>query len=129
MGIMLFHAHSGLRYAVLLAGIIALVVLEYGRFRKRPFGRGARIAGTTFLGLLDLQVLLGLATVLARPWFPALIGHIALMVLALAAAHALAIAGRRATSDSRRYALALLAVVVPLLLIVGGITAIGRPLV
>lgn len=129
MGVMLFHAHSGLRYAVLLVGIVAFVILRYGSYRKQPFGRTDRIAGLVFTTLLDLQVLLGLATVLSRPWFPALIGHITLMVLALLSAHGLGIAARRATTDTRRYNLALFAVVVPLLLIVGGIMAIGRSLV
>ncbi|NJD10088.1 MAG: hypothetical protein FIB01_06430 [Gemmatimonadetes bacterium] len=125
---MLFPAHSGLRYAVLLAGIIALIILRWGGYRKQPFGRADRIAGVVFTALLDLQVLLGIATVLTRPWQPALIGHITLMVAALLSAHGLGVAARRAPTDTRRYNLALLAVLVPLLLIVAGIMAIGRRL-
>jgi len=127
--VMLFHAHSGLRYLVLLAGIVALVSLLQGRFGGRPYGRADRLTGAAFTGLLDVQVLLGVITVFVRPWFPALIGHIVMMVLALAVAHGLGIASRRANTESRRYSQALLAVVLPLLLIIGGVTAIGRSLV
>lgn len=126
MADMLFHAHSGLRYAVLLAGVVALAILLAGRFGGRPFGGGARVAGQVFTGLLDLQVLLGLATLLARAYYPALMGHIALMVLALVVAHGLGVAARRAPTDTARYGRALLAVVLPLILVVGGIMAIGR---
>ena len=126
METVLFQAHSGVRYAVLLAGVIALAILLLGRFRGRPFGRNASLSGAIFAGLLDLQVLLGLATVAVRPWYPALIGHIALMVVAAVTSHAVRARLRRAKEDARRYALAQLALVLPLLLILAGITAIGR---
>lgn len=128
MGEMLFQAHSGLRYLVLAAAVVALVLLALGGTGNRPVTRGARVSGAIFTGLLDLQVLLGLATVLARAWFPALMGHITMMVLALVAAHGLRVAARRAPTDGRRRTFALLAVAVPLVLVVGGILAIGRPL-
>jgi heme A synthase len=123
---MLFQAHSGLRYAVLLAGLVALVILLTGRFGHRPYGRGANLSGAIFTGLLDLQVLLGIGTVALRPWYPALIGHIALMVLALVAAHIFRARAKRADNDARRYAMAQLALVLPLLLILAGVTAIGK---
>lgn len=126
---MLFQAHSGLRYLVLLAGVVALVLLLAGRFGGKPFGKGARVSTALFTGTLDLQVLLGLGVVAVRPWYGALIGHIVMMVLALIAAHGLRVAVKRADTDARRYTFALLAVIVPLVLIVGGIMAIGRPLV
>lgn len=126
MELILFQAHSGLRYAVLIAGLVALGVLLAGRFGRKPYGRASDIAGASFAGLLDLQVLLGIATVIVRPWYPALIGHIVLMVLALVAAHIFRARLKRADSDARRYAMAQLALVVPLLLILAGITAIGR---
>jgi hypothetical protein len=125
---MLFQAHSGLRYLVLAAAVVALVLLAMGAFGSRPISRGARVSGAIFTGLLDLQVLLGLGTLLARPWYPALMGHITMMVLALVAAHGFRVAARRAPTDARRGTFALLAVAVPLVLVVGGILAIGRPL-
>jgi len=124
-----FHAHSGLRYAVLLAAVIALLLLVLGRSSAGGDGRAGRVASSIFISMLDLQVLLGIATVLARPWFSALIGHIGMMILALASAHALRVAARKATAENRRYVLSLLAVGLPLLLIVAGITAIGRRVV
>ena len=128
MADMLFQAHSGLRYLVLLAAVIALVLLALDRFGSRPSGRGARISGAIFTGLLDFQVLLGLILLATWEWYGALMGHITMMVLALAAAHGLRVAAKRAGDDTRRGTFALLAVIVPLVLIVGGILAIGRPL-
>lgn len=128
MGEMLFQAHSGLRYLVLLGALVALVLLALVRFGGRPLGGGARASSAIFTGLLDLQVLLGLGVLATRPYYPALIGHIVMMVLALAAAHGLRVGAKRAATEERRVTLLLVAVVLPLVLVVGGILAIGRPL-
>ena len=87
----LFHAHSGLRYIVLLVGLVAIAVLAIGLIRKKPIGaeRGLTAA---FVGVLDLQVLLG----------------------------------KKATDPNRATLLRLWGVVVPFILIVLGILAIGR---
>ena len=37
--IALFHAHSGLRFLVLLLGVVNVVVLSVGLARKQPFGK------------------------------------------------------------------------------------------
>jgi hypothetical protein len=123
---MLFHAHSGLRYFVLLAAVVALVVLVHGRLTARAYTGPARIVGAVFTGLLDLQVVLGLALLVVWPFYPALTGHIVLMILAAVTAHGLRVAARKATTDAVRYTRALLAVAVPLVLVVAGILAIGR---
>ncbi|HEX2093203.1 MAG TPA: hypothetical protein VHG28_12410 [Longimicrobiaceae bacterium] len=122
----MFAAHSGLRYLVLLAGVVALGYLAYGLATRRPHDRPARIVTAVFVGLLDLQLLLGILTLQVRPVYPALTGHIVMMVLAAVAAHGLSVAGKRSAEPRRRYALSLAGVAVALLLIVGGITAIGR---
>lgn len=121
-----YHAHSGLRYLVLLAGVVAAVILAVGVLSPRPYGRGARIATAAFVGLLDLQVLLGLLTLAVRPFYPQLMGHVVMMLLAAGAAHVLPAMGRRATDPRRKYALSLAGVAVALLLVVGGIMSIGR---
>jgi hypothetical protein len=129
----LFQAHSGLRYLVLLAGLVALVLLLMLRFAgegsDRAVSPGARIASASFAGLLDLQVLLGVVLVFLRPWNGALIGHVAMMVLALIALHLFRVAARRAQAGSRQATFLLLSILLPLVLIVGGILAIGRPIV
>ena len=121
-----YQAHSGLRHLVLLAGIVAALYLAFGWLTSRPYDRPARIVMAAFVGLLDLQVLLGIVLVLLRPWSGALIGHIVMMVLALVAAHGFSVASRRATVPKRGYGLALAGVVLALVLIVGGIMAIQR---
>ncbi len=122
---LLYQAHSGLRYLVLLAGIAALLLLAYGQAARRPVG-AARGITAAFAGLLDLQILLGLALVVGGIFYGALMGHITLMVVAAAAAHGGAIAARRAADERRALAFRLGGVIVALLCIVLGIVAIGR---
>lgn len=124
----LYYAHSGLRYLVLLAGILAVLYYAYARATERPIDRPARIVGAAYTGLLDLQIVLGLVTVLAGIYYPALIGHIVLMLLAAAVAHGASVLTKN-TADVRRYhAVRLAGVLVSLLLVAGGIMAIGRRL-
>jgi hypothetical protein len=120
----LFHAHSGLRYLVLLSGLVALAYFVSGLVMKRPVGKGLRILGAAFTGLLDLQVLLGLIMVAMGRYYPQLIGHIVMMLLAAGVTHGLLVMNRKRPNPG--YLLPLIAVVVALALMVGGIMAIGR---
>jgi hypothetical protein len=122
----LFHAHSGLRYLVLLAGIASFVYSIVGALTARPWDRGGRVLFTTFIGLLDLQVLIGLVLVFVWPFYPALWGHIVLMVLAAATAHLTSVMNRRRPPEQRRHLTAALGSAGAVILVVGGITAIGR---
>jgi hypothetical protein len=122
----LFHAHSGLRYLVLLVGLAALVYFLSGLATKRPVDKGVRILGAAFTGLLDLQVLLGLIMVAMGRFYPQLIGHIVMMVLAAVETHVLMVMNRKRSNPG--YLLPLIAVAVALALIAGGIMAIGRGL-
>lgn len=120
----LFHAHSGLRYLVLLVGLVALAYFVSGLATKRPVTKGVRVLGAIFSGLLDLQMLLGLIMVLMGRYYPALIGHMVLMVLAIGVTHALLSINRKRPTPG--YLLPTIAVASALVLIVGGIMAIGR---
>jgi heme A synthase len=122
----LFAAHSGLRYLVLLAGLVAAVVMLTGFLSRRPWGRPSRISLAVFTGFLDLQALLGLAMVALGRFYPSLMGHIVMMVLAVVAAHGLSISARKQADGRRAHSLGLIGVVLPLVLIVLGIGAIGR---
>lgn len=126
MSVVLFHAHSGLRYLVLAAAVVALVLLLIRRDRPEGLGRDSRIALGVYVGLLDLQILLGIILVATGVYYPRLIGHIAMMVLAAVAAHGFSVASRRAAQPRRQWTFALAAVAVSLLLIVLGIGAIGK---
>jgi hypothetical protein len=121
----LYHAHSGLRYLVLLAAVVAVVVLTYGLVTgRRP--RATRAVSASFTGLLDLQVLLGLGLVMGGMLTDKATGHLMMMVLALVVAHVASVIAGKATDDRRELTVRLIGVVLSLALIAGGIMAIGR---
>lgn len=122
---MLYHAHSGLRYLVLLAAVAAIVALAHALATGRAL-RGARIAAAAFAGLLDLQIVLGLGLLMSGRLPPEVVGHLALMVFAAVVTHAGAIVGQRSPSERRELGIRLAAIAVALVLIAGGIIAIGR---
>jgi hypothetical protein len=121
-----YEAHSGVRYLVLLAGILAVLVLLRGLIAGAPYGKAARIASASFVGFVHLQILLGVTLVVLGRWYPALMGHLAMMLLAAAAAQLLTVWGKKALDANTAHKLSLAGVVVALLLIAGGIFAIGR---
>ncbi len=120
----LFHAHSGLRYLALLAAVLVIGYAGFGLTAQRPFDRAGRILGAVFVGLLDLQVLVGLLLVVGGTWYPALSGHLACMLGAVAVAHVTLAKNRRAQPPGWRLPLA--GVLGALVLIVLGLLAIGR---
>jgi hypothetical protein len=122
----LFHAHSGLRFLVLLAAVVALVVQAMGVFGRREYGRPSRISMAAFTGLLDLQIVLGIAMVALGCFYGALMGHLMMMVLAAGAAHGCSVFARRQADARRAHTVSLVGVVLALAIIVGGIGAIGR---
>lgn len=122
----IFHAHSGLRYLILLAGVVALVVQALGAFGRKPYDRPSRISMAVFVGLLDLQVLLGIAMVAIGCFYPAVIGHLMTMVIAAVVAHGCSVYARKQADGGRAHTVALVGVIVTLALIAAGIAAIGR---
>ncbi len=120
----LLQIHSATRYAVLAVALAALLKFAVGLATRRKPGVADRILGSTFAGLLDLQIVLGLAMVLTGFFYPALAGHIVMMVLAAALAHGALVANRRRKEPG--FVLPLVAVGGASLLIVGGVMAIGR---
>jgi hypothetical protein len=123
----LYHAHSGLRYLVLLLGLVALAAFAYGLVARRPVPAGRAIMGA-FVGTLHLQIILGLVLVLGGIWYGALMGHLTLMLVAGAVATVALVRARRAPDERGALTIRLVGVVVALLCVVGGILAIGRSL-
>jgi heme A synthase len=121
----LYHAHSGLRYLVLLAALAALIALVYALSTGRAV-RAASILAATFAGLLDLQILLGIGLVIGGIFPDAVVGHLIMMVFAAVVTHASSIIGQRSSSERRELGIRLAGIVIALALIVGGIMAIGR---
>lgn len=120
----LLLSHSYLRFLVLLVGVVVVVYALYALLTKKPFTSGGRAMGSAFVGLMDLQILLGLASITVR-WYPALIGHLSMMLLAAVVAHVLLVVNKRKATPT--WLMLLLAVGIALLLVFGGIFAIpGR---
>jgi heme A synthase len=123
---MLFFAHSGLRHLVLLAGVLAIAYFAYLLATKSGNERVARILGASFVGLLDLQIVIGIVMVALGLFYPALIGHLFMMIGAAVVAHVALAMGKNTDPPSRGHAIRLAGVAIALLLVVGGILAIGR---
>jgi hypothetical protein len=122
----LFFAHSGLRYLVLLAGLIALVYAARAVLSKqREGGSGSRISTAAFLGLLDLQIVLGLILASMGVFYAALAGHFITMLVAAGVGHATSLYARRSGGEKADQ-IRLIGLSITLLLIVLGIVAIGR---
>jgi hypothetical protein len=128
-----FNAHSGLRYLVLLLGILAAVYALIGMMRKQPVDKAGMTLLRVWTVLLDIQLLLGVLTLIALimdgRFTPQLIGHLVLMVAAIAVAHMGTVKLKKAEPAARSYGLMLATSLIPLLVIVGGILAIGRAIV
>jgi len=125
---MLFYAHSGLRYLVLLLGAAAVVYYVAGWLRARPVDSMAGGLLRGFVVLLDVQILLGILLLMNIPFYGALSGHIVMMTAAAVVGHVIAVLHRRREDGQKSWALLLSGVMLPLLLVVGGIMAIGRPI-
>ncbi len=127
MSHLLFYAHSGLRYVVLVIAFLTFLYALVRSVQGAQQDRSGRALTAAFTGLLDLQVLLGILLVFFRPWFPALAGHITMMVLAAATAHTTSVLARRRPPE-RAHRVTAVGIGVTILLIVGGILSIGRPI-
>ena len=126
---MLLQAHSGFRYLVLLLAMVVIGYALYGLTTKRPYDKRMKVLSAAFTGVLDLQVLLGFATVFTGTFYPQLGGHIVMMVLAVAVAHVVHRVMKRRPVEKQSYGPHIVGTVVALFLIVAGIMAIGRPIV
>ncbi|MEX0906790.1 MAG: hypothetical protein WD054_00560 [Gemmatimonadota bacterium] len=121
--------HSGVRYLVLLGALAALAAAAAG-WRRGGVDMSKAERGTmaAFVGLVDVQVLIGIALLLNWQFYGQLMGHIMMMVLAAAAAHGGSIMAKRRAPDRSGSGVRVATVVATLVLIVGGILAIQRPI-
>ncbi len=122
-----FYAHSGIRYLVLLVAVAALAYLLFGLATRRDFDKLAGALTGAYLGLLDLQVLIGVVLYLLFPSRPALMGHAIMMLAAVTVGHVANIMNKR--REQKSYGVAFGGVAVSLLLVGGGIMAIGRAII
>ncbi|MDA0311590.1 MAG: hypothetical protein O2992_05675 [Gemmatimonadetes bacterium] len=126
---MLFYAHSGFRYLVLLAGVLVIGYAAYAAATGRPYDKTMRILAAAFTGTVDLTALIGVAYLQSGVFYPQLGGHIVMMVLAAVVAHIVPAVMKRRPMVDRTYMPHIVGTVVVLGLIATGIVAIGRPIV
>lgn len=126
---MLFYSHSGIRYLLLLAAVVAIVYLVAAIARGKKFDRGSQIVASIYTGVLDLQTLLGLLTLMSIPFYPALLGHVFTMFAAVFAAHGFIMSNKRKPPEEQSNTPVLLGVLISLTLVVLGIMAIGRSVI
>ena len=117
-------AHSALRYLLLAVALGSALYFGAALVRRRSLTSRDRALAAAFAGLVDLQVLLGFGVLALGQYYPALIGHIATMIAAAAAAHfGVIVEWRR--QEPRPLPL-LAGIALSVLLMVGGVFAIGR---
>jgi hypothetical protein len=124
-----FNAHSGLRYLVLLLATLCTLYAVIGLFRKQPVDKTGLVLMRVFTSVIDVQFLLGVVTLISGRFFGALIGHIVMMIAAVAVAHIGAVRLKKAPLERRGYGLMLAASLIPLALMIAGILAIQRALI
>lgn len=124
-----FTIHSYVRYLVLLAGVGAIITAIAGWRAAGVPPRAERALGGAFVGLLDLQVVLGVLVLLTGfPFYGALTGHLFMMLLAAAVAHGASVMARRREPERSGSPVRTIGFMLALLFIVGGIMAIQRSL-
>ena len=121
----LYYTHSGLRYLILLVAVAALLTLAYSVSTGRMEGV-ARKFSSVFLGLLDLQIVLGISLMMGGIFPDAVTGHLILMVFAVLVTHGAFLIGQQLASVRIELAVRLGGIIVALALIVVGVMAIGR---
>jgi hypothetical protein len=124
----MIYAHSGIRYLVLLFGAATLLYAMYGVATGRTYDKRMRVVSVLFAGSLHLNVLLGFGLIFMGSFYPALIGHVFMMVGAAVVAQIVPSVMRRRAEEERTYLPHVVNTLVAIALVVGGIMAIGRPI-
>ena len=123
---MLYAAHSGIRFLVLLLGLVVILYGLWGLASKRPYEPLIGRLASAFTGLIDLQILIGIGVLITRPFSSQLIGHLLMMVLAAVVAHGTTSVVRKRPEDQKTFGPHVVGAALALALVAGGIMAIGR---
>jgi hypothetical protein len=125
----LVEAHSGIRYLVLLAGVIAVAYALYGMASRPAWSKLADQMAAAFIWTTRINLILGILLWIWRlvefGW--ATLGttygivHPLLMIAALGVLEAMNARRRRATADADKWRLMLMGTGIPLLLIAAGV--------
>ena len=125
---MLVYMHSGIRYLVLLAGVLCVGYAFYGAFTKRAYDKTMRILAAAFAGSVHLNVLVGMSLLFTGRFFSALMGHIFMMIFAAVSAQVVPSVMRRRPMEERTFLPHAIGGLITLALIAGALMAIQRPL-
>ncbi|MGE5262209.1 MAG: hypothetical protein ACM3S0_02410 [Acidobacteriota bacterium] len=115
--------HSIVRFLVLLLAIVGIVFAIVGLAQKKTPARLDQTAGSIFLGLYDLQMLLGILVILLGGLTNAL--HPIVMFIGLVIAHGLQRMTQRA-EGTNLHMMRLGLYIVPLAIILLGLAVINR---
>ncbi len=126
---MLFYAHSGSRYMVLLTGLLVILYALWGVVNKRPYDKTMRVLSLLFVLSIDLTALLGVSYLFVGTFYPQLGGHIVTMILAVIVAHMVSAVMKRRPVAERTYMPHVVGTAIVLGLVATGIIAIGRSIV
>ncbi len=134
----ILQGHSGLRWLILLAVLIVIVKSLIGLFARKSYTKIDNILAVSFVGLMHLQLLLGLVLYFISPYvkeafrdFGLAMGvselrlwaleHPILMILAVVLAQIGRSKSRRSTDDLRRFRIQVIFFTISLALILIGI--------
>jgi heme A synthase len=120
----LLHTHSFLRYLVFGAAALHLGYSAVQLYGNQPFNKVGRVLSAVSMSLIHVQVILGLSMVGLGVFYPKLIGHLVLMLLAAVLVTVMHSKNRRAPVPNWKRPL--VGTAGALLLIVLGILSIGR---
>ena len=113
----IFHAHSGLRWLILLGVILIIVRSLTGLVSNGAYTKFDKIVGSATVGIMDLQLLLGIVLYFGysaytmslsfnmsnseeRFWS---VEHLALMVMAIGLAHVGKVKAGKAITDKSKF--------------------------
>jgi hypothetical protein len=115
--------HSIVRFLVLLLAIVGIVLALVGLAQKKTPAKMDQTAGSIFLGLYDLQMLLGILVILLGGLTNAL--HPVVMFIGLVVAHGLQRMTQR-TEGANMHVMRLGLYVIPLAIILLGLAVINH---
>lgn len=120
-----YYTHSGIRYLVLLLGVLALGYALYGVAGRRPYDQNMRKLAGFFSVALQINILTGLALLFAGTGFyPQLGMHVLVMISAAVVAQIVPSVMRRRPEAERTYMPHLVNIAAAIALVAYGILAI-----